>query len=61
MSGADACIIMTEWNEFRGIDLDELKLLLKTPILLDAKNIFSIKKLKSLEFKYDNVGRNNIK
>ena len=58
MSGADACIIMTEWNEFRGIDLDELKLLLKTPILLDAKNIFSIEKLKSLEFKYDNVGRN---
>ena len=49
---------MTEWNEFRGIDLDELKLLLKTPILLDAKNIFSIEKLKSLEFKYDNVGRN---
>ena len=58
VSGADACIIMTEWNEFRGIDLDELKLLLKTPILLDAKNIFSIEKLKSLEFKYDNVGRN---
>ena len=55
---ADACVVMTEWNEFRGIDLEELKRLLNSPTLLDAKNIFSIKKLKSLEFKYDNVGRN---
>ena len=55
---ADACVVMTEWNEFRGIDLEELKQLLKSPTLLDAKNIFSIEKLKSLEFKYDNVGRN---
>jgi len=58
VKGVDVCIVMTEWNEFRGIDLVELKSLLKMPILLDAKNIFSIEKLKSLEFKYDNVGRN---
>ena len=58
VKGVDVCIVMTEWNEFRGIDLAELKSLLKMPILLDAKNIFSIEKLKSLEFKYDNVGRN---
>ncbi|MEC7621446.1 MAG: UDP-glucose/GDP-mannose dehydrogenase family protein [Candidatus Neomarinimicrobiota bacterium] len=55
---ADACIVLTEWNEFRGMDLNELKSLLKTPILIDAKNIFSIEKLKSLKFNYDNVGRN---
>ena len=58
VTDADACIVMTEWNEFRGIDLVELKSLLKSPSLLDAKNIFSIKKLKSLEFNFDNVGRN---
>ena len=57
---ADVCIVMTEWNEFRGIDLAELKSLLKSPSLLDAKNIFSVKKLKSLEFNFDNVGRNFI-
>ena len=56
--GSDACIVLTEWNEFRGIDLAELKSLLNNPNLLDAKNIFSIEKLKSLEFNYDNVGRN---
>ena len=55
---ADACIVLTEWNEFRGIDLNELKSLLKTPVLIDAKNIFSVEKLKLLKFNYDNVGRN---
>tara|TARA_B100001250_G_scaffold361990_1_gene340401 strand:- start:146 stop:1456 length:1311 start_codon:yes stop_codon:yes gene_type:complete len=60
VKNADACVVATEWNEFRGIDLSELKTLLKSPILLDAKNIFSIKKLKTLEYNYDNVGRNSI-
>ena len=45
-------------KKFRGMDLNELKSLLKTPILIDAKNIFSIEKLKLLKFNYDNVGRN---
>ena len=57
---ADALIILTEWNEFRGIDLSELKLLLKTPTVLDTKNILSIKKLQSLKFNYDNVGRKTV-
>ena len=60
VKNADACVVLTEWNEFRGIDLSELKTLLKSPILLDAKNIFSIKKLKNLEYSYDNIGRNSI-
>jgi UDPglucose 6-dehydrogenase len=55
---ADACIVLTEWNEFRGMDLNELKSLLKTPVVIDAKNIFSVEKLKLLDFDYDNVGRN---
>jgi UDPglucose 6-dehydrogenase len=58
--GADALILLTEWNEFRGIDLSELKSLLKTPLVLDTKNILSIKKLNSLGFSYDNVGRKGI-
>ena len=54
---ADALLLLTEWNEFRGIDLSKLKLLLKTPIVLDSKNILSINDLHSLGFKFDNVGR----
>ena len=57
MKDADACIILTEWNEFRGIDLGELKTLMKTPIIIDAKNILSMQELESLDFTYDNVGR----
>ena len=53
----DACIILTEWNEFRGIDLIKIKSLMSEPVILDAKNILSISKLEELEFKYDNVGR----
>ena len=58
VNDADACIVLTEWNEFRGMDLNELKSLLKTPVVIDAKNIFSVEKLKLLDFDYDNVGRN---
>ena len=60
VKGADALILLTEWNEFRGIDLLELKSLLKEPIVLDTKNILSIKKLNSIGFSYDNVGRKRI-
>ena len=58
VAGAEICAVMTEWNEFRGIDLKELKSLLKNPRIFDAKNIYSIEKLKSFQFKYENIGRN---
>ncbi len=48
---------MTEWNEFRGMNLEELKKLMFTPIILDTRNILNISELKRLEFKFDNVGR----
>jgi len=57
VKNTDACIILTEWNEFRGIDLNELKTLMKAPIILDTKNILSMQELESLDFTYDNVGR----
>ena len=58
---ADGVAIMTEWNEFRGISLSSLKSLLKSPIILDTRNIFSIDKLEKNNFKYNNVGRSSIK
>ena len=50
VKNADACILLTEWNEFRGMDLNELKDLMKSPVLLDTKNIISIQGLESMEF-----------
>ena len=57
VKNADACILLTEWNEFRGMDLNELKDLMNNPVLLDTKNIISIQGLESRGFTYDNVGR----
>ena len=60
VNGADALIILTEWNEFRGMDLESLKSLLKTPIVLDTKNILSMQELELLGFTYDNIGRKKL-
>ena len=57
---SDAVVVMTEWHEFRGLDLVKLKRLVKAPVILDTRNILSIKDLMSLEFKFDNVGRKSI-
>tara|TARA_Y100001958_G_C20966182_1_gene363044 strand:- start:62 stop:721 length:660 start_codon:yes stop_codon:yes gene_type:complete len=57
---ADGVVIMTEWNEFRGISLSYLKSLLKSPVLLDTRNIIDVKKLKKNNFLFDNVGHNKL-
>ena len=54
---ADGVVIMTEWNEFRGMNLLKLKELVKSPKILDCRNILKISDLEKLGFKYDNVGR----
>ena len=54
---AKPLVIMTEWNEFRGLDLLKLKGLLKSPVLLDCRNILRMDDLETMGFKYDNVGR----
>ncbi|MBI2195782.1 MAG: UDP-glucose/GDP-mannose dehydrogenase family protein [Candidatus Levybacteria bacterium] len=54
---ADALIVATEWNEFKEIDLEKVKRLMKSPIIIDARNIYDPEKAKSLGFKYIGVGR----
>jgi len=61
VNNVDAVVIMTEWHEFRGLDLVELKQLVKTPLILDTRNVLSMKDLVSLGFKFDNVGRKVLK
>ena len=56
VEGCDAAVIMTEWNEFRSLDLGKLKNLMSQPVILDTRNILSVSELKRLEFKFDNVG-----
>jgi UDPglucose 6-dehydrogenase len=55
--GSNALVVATEWNQFRNLDLSKMKKLLKSPILLDLRNLYEPKKLKELGFIYDGVGR----
>ena len=57
VKGADAVVIMTEWNEFRNLELLKIKTLLKTPNFFDLRNIYEPEKMKRLGFKYFCVGR----
>lgn len=57
VEGADAVFILTDWDEFKSIDLVELKQLMNTPVIVDGRNIFEPNHLKQLGFYYDSVGR----
>jgi len=59
VDGAQAAVIMTEWNEFRGIDLHQLQKLMERPVILDTRNILDMESLEKLNFIFDNVGRKN--
>ncbi|HEY7816609.1 MAG TPA: UDP-glucose/GDP-mannose dehydrogenase family protein [Vicinamibacteria bacterium] len=55
--GADALVLVTEWNEFREPDFDRIKNLLKTPVVFDGRNIYNPETLRKLGFTYFGVGR----
>jgi UDPglucose 6-dehydrogenase len=57
VKGADAVVILTEWNEFRNLELLKIKTLLKTPNFFDLRNIYEPEKMKRLGFNYFCVGR----
>lgn len=57
VENADLAIIMTEWNEFKEMDLLKIKSLMKTPKLLDARNIYNPAQARELGFEYIGVGR----
>ena len=57
MHGADALVILTEWNEFRALDLTKVKSLLNQPIVIDLRNIYKPTEMQALGFKYTSIGR----
>ncbi len=57
MAGADALVLVTEWNQFRSLDLDRIRSLMKTPIVIDLRNIYDPLKMKEKGFQYYCVGR----
>ncbi|MDB5620247.1 MAG: UDP-glucose 6-dehydrogenase [Tardiphaga sp.] len=55
--GADAVVIVTEWVQFRALDLSRLKLAMKQPIVVDLRNIYRPEEMAAAGFVYEGVGR----
>jgi UDPglucose 6-dehydrogenase len=56
--GADALLLVTEWNEFRQLDLARLKRTMRQPVLIDGRNVWDAAKARAAGFTYYGVGRN---
>jgi UDPglucose 6-dehydrogenase len=57
LAGADALVIITEWNAFRALDLARVKAVMRTPIVIDLRNIYRPAEMRALGFTYHGVGR----
>ena len=57
VQGADALVIVTEWNEFRALDMRRVKRLLRAPVVVDLRNIYRPEEMARLGFSYVSVGR----
>ncbi len=57
VSGADVVVILTEWDQFRALDLDRVKLLLKQPVMVDLRNVYRPDDMRARGFRYASIGR----
>jgi UDPglucose 6-dehydrogenase len=57
LEGADAAVILTEWDEFRALDLDRVKTLMRRPLVVDLRNVYKPEELRPRGFTYVSVGR----
>lgn len=55
--GADALVIVTEWDQFRALDFNRLRLLMKAPVLVDLRNVYRPEDMRGQGFEYTSVGR----
>ena len=57
LDGADALVVVTDWNEYRHPDFARIKAALKRPIVVDGRNLYDPAKMRTLGFTYDSIGR----
>lgn len=55
--GADAIVLLTEWNQYRALDLNRIKLSMKEPVFIDLRNVYEPVQMTALGFRYFSVGR----
>jgi UDPglucose 6-dehydrogenase len=57
LTGADVMVLLTEWDQFRALDLDRVKALMRTPIVVDLRNVYSPREMRQRGFSYTSIGR----
>ncbi|MFL5608387.1 MAG: UDP-glucose dehydrogenase family protein [Gemmatimonadaceae bacterium] len=57
LDGADALVVVTEWNEYRHPDFQRMRRTLRTPVVVDGRNLYDAAKMRGLGFVYDSIGR----
>ncbi len=57
LEGADALVVLTEWNEFRALNLTEVRAIMRGDVILDLRNIFRPEMAREAGFRYSSVGR----
>jgi UDPglucose 6-dehydrogenase len=55
--GCDALVLVTEWNEFKHLDLARVKSLMRTPVLVDGRNVYEPEAMREAGFLYRGIGR----
>jgi len=55
--GSDALVLMTEWNQFRNLDLDRIRRALRLPVFVDGRNVYDPERMVALGFIYEGIGR----
>lgn len=55
--GADCLVIVTEWNQFKELDLAKIKKLMRQPVIVDGRNIYDPQAMKKNDFRYTGIGR----
>jgi len=57
VEGADAVVIVTEWDQFRALDLDRVKILMAQPVMVDLRNVYRPEDMRARGFRYAGIGR----
>jgi UDPglucose 6-dehydrogenase len=60
LAGADALVVVTDWNEYRHPDFSRVKALLRRPVVIDGRNLYDPAKMTDLGFTYHSIGRQNV-
>jgi len=58
--GADVLVIITEWDQFRALDLERVKQLMREPLVVDLRNIYRAAEMTAHGFRYVSVGRREV-